>query len=54
MEILRSTPYQKMYAMLFNAITDALRLMDEGDLMGAKILMKRAQQATEELYISQK
>ena len=54
MENIHFTPYQKMYATLFNAITDALRLIDEGDLTGAKILLKRAQQATEELYISQK
>ena len=49
-----SMPYQKLYTTLFNAITDALRLMDGDDLAGAKELLKRAQQATEELYMSQK
>lgn len=52
MEILPFTPYQKMYTTLFNAITDTLRLIDKDDLTGARILLKRAQQATEELYIS--
>ena len=49
-----SVPYQKMYTTLFNAITDALCLIDDGNLVAAKALLKRAQQATEELYISQK
>lgn len=45
-------PYQKMYTTLFNAITDALRLMEKGNSAGAAALLKRAQQSTEELYIN--
>lgn len=52
MEVLRTIPYQKMYTKLFNAITDALSLLEDGDLPEAKAVLKRAQQATEELYIS--
>lgn len=47
-------PYQKMYTALFNAITDALRLMDTNDTAKAIELLKCAQQRTEELYISGK
>ena len=53
LELTPNVPYRKMYATLFNAITNALCLMDEGDLRGAKALLKRTQQETEELYISQ-
>lgn len=54
MEVLQFIPYQKMYTTLFNAITDALNLLDEGDLTGAKALLKQAQCTTEELYMSDK
>lgn len=53
MEVFRLIPYQKMYAKLFNAITDALNLLEDGDLPKAKAVLKQAQQATEELYISE-
>lgn len=43
--------YQKMYYTLFNAITDALALMERGDAAKAKLLLERAQQEGEELYI---
>lgn len=43
--------YKKMYLSLFNAITDALELIDN-DSQAAKILIA-AQQKTEEIYISQ-
>lgn len=43
--------YQKMYLTLFNAITDALALLKQGDARGAKNLLERAQQEAEELYI---
>ena len=45
-------PYQKMYTSLFNAITDALQLMEKGNSAGAAALLKRAQQSTEEQYIN--
>lgn len=43
-------PYKKMYTILFNAITDALDIMQK-DSLAASILME-AQQKTEEMYIS--
>ena len=52
LELVPSVPYQKMYTMLFNAITDALRLMEKGNSAGAAALLKRAQQSTEEQYIN--
>ena len=45
-------PYQKMYTMLFNAITDALRLMEKGNSTEAIVLLKRTQQSTEDQYIN--
>lgn len=44
--------YKKMYLTLFNAITDALELMQKGNSAGAADVLKRAQQSTEEQYIS--
>lgn len=44
-------PYQKMYTTLFNAITDALQLMEKGNSAEAAALLKQAQQSTEEHYI---
>ena len=47
-----SIPYHKMYTTLFNAITDALRMMEKGNSAGAAALLKQAQQSTEEQYIN--
>ena len=44
--------YQKLYHMLFNAITDALEAMSRGEPLQARLLLIRAQQDTEEIYIS--
>ena len=44
-------PYQKMYVTLFKAITAALYMMEDGEVMKARGLLVRAQQETEELYI---
>ena len=44
--------YIKMYAILFNAATDALRAIDENDTEKARRLLITAQQRAEELYIS--
>lgn len=43
--------YKKMYLTLFNAITDALELMEKGSSAGAADVLKRAQQSTEEIYM---
>ena len=51
-ELVSGIPYQKMYTTLFNAITDALRLMEKGNSAGAVALLKQAQQSTEEQYIN--
>ena len=41
--------YQKMYYHLFNAVTDAL---EANDIDSIKSLLIKAQQQTEEIYIS--
>ena len=41
--------YQKMYYRLFNAVTDSL---EENDVDIIKSLLIKAQQETEEMYIS--
>ena len=45
--------YQKMYLTLFNAVTDALSLLEQGDAPMAEERLKRAQRETEKLYISE-
>ena len=52
LELISSILYQKMYTTLFNAITDALQLLEKGSSARAAALLKRAQQSTEELYIN--
>lgn len=44
--------YKKMYFRLFNAITDVLEALERGNIWDAKRLLKEAQCATEEMYIS--
>ena len=41
--------YEKMYHLLFNAITDALEQMEKQNLGSAKDLLTTAQQKTEEI-----
>ena len=43
--------YEKMYHLLFNAITDALEQMEKQNLGSAKDLLTNAQQKTEEIYM---
>lgn len=43
--------YEKLYHLLFNAITDALDVLDQGDAQTARATLIRAQQQAEELYI---
>ena len=45
--------YQKMYSILFNAISDGLEELDNLNIGSAKKIFKEAQANTEELYISQ-
>ncbi len=44
--------YKKMYFTLFNAITDALELIENRRPAEAASLLKRAQQSAEEQYIN--
>ena len=43
--------YEKMYHLLFNAITDALEQMEKQNLGSEKDLLTTAQQKTEEIYM---
>lgn len=44
--------YRQMYHVLFNAITDALRLLCSNDAAAAARTLISAQRQTEEMYIS--
>lgn len=46
--------YKKMYLLLFNAVTDALAKMRCGNTDAAEMILKTAQQNTEEMYIQDK
>lgn len=46
--------FKKLYLLLFNAITDALRLIEAGLTQEAAELLIKAQQSCEELYINSK
>ncbi len=43
--------YEKMYHLLFNAITDALEQVEKQNLGSAKDLLTTAQQKAEEIYM---
>ena len=45
------TDYQKMYLLLFNAITDALDLAERGKLAAALESLRQAQRSAEEMYM---
>ena len=45
--------YQKMYSVLFNAVSDALEELDKLNIGAAKEYLKEAQFHTEEIYMSQ-
>ena len=45
--------YEKMYHKLFNAISDALELMEDQKFEEAFYLLEKASKETEEIYISQ-
>ena len=44
--------YEKMYHLLFNAITDALEQLEQQNYGSAKDLLIAAQQQAEEIYIT--
>ena len=44
------TDYRKMYHVLFNAITEAVGLLEADDVLGAAQTLITAQQQTEEIY----
>lgn len=44
--------YQKMYGLLFNAVTDAVRSIQRCNYGEAGEILIRAQEATEELYVT--
>ena len=44
-------PYETMYHILFNAITDALADLNEGELLHSRKLLKEAQQKAEAFYL---
>ena len=43
--------FERLYHILFNAITDALRKLEAGEPLEAARLLVEAQRRTEELYI---
>jgi len=47
------TMYKKMYLKLFNAVSDAMDLMEAHKYQEAIMLLEQASQETEEIYISQ-
>jgi len=50
----KNVDYKEMYLLLFRAATKALDAMDKGDAASARAILMKAQQETEELYISAK
>ena len=44
--------YEKMYHLMFNSITDALKNMEHCDYDHARLILEKAQMAAEEIYIS--
>lgn len=43
--------FERLYHILFNAMTDALRKLEAGEPLEAAWLLMEAQRRTEELYI---
>ena len=44
--------YDKMYSLLFNAITDALEMLEKQNFGDAKYILISAQQKAEEIFIT--
>ena len=51
--MIKMADYQKMYSLMFNAATDALRAMEKWNLGHARELLVCAQQQAEEMYLSE-
>ena len=45
--------YQKMYLLLFNAITDSIESIERLDIGGAKEILIQAQQDAEEIFMQE-
>ena len=45
--------YEKMYYTLFNAVTDAMELMEQQKYQEALTCLEEASRETEEIYISE-
>lgn len=45
--------YEKMYYTLFNAVTDAMELMEKEEYQEALTRLEEASRETEEIYISE-
>ena len=45
-------PYKRLYYLLFNAITDALNVLNAGRFDSCAAILKQAQVMAEEIYIS--
>lgn len=43
--------YEKMYTVLFNAVTEAVRFLSEGDMATAKWQLEEAQRETESIFM---
>ena len=43
--------YEKMYIVLFNAVTEALRFLAEGDTVTVKWLLEESQRETENIFM---
>lgn len=46
--------YKKMYLLLFNRVSDAIEAIERGDAAQARLVLIRAQQDAEALYIEGK
>lgn len=44
--------YQKLYHMLFNAYTDCVNALEEGEYAQAHMILLKAQRDCEEVYVS--
>lgn len=50
---MRSHIFKKLYLQLFNSVTDALRLIERGEIQTAVAVLRRAQADCEERYMEE-
>lgn len=43
--------FKKMYLLLFNRVTEAIKVLEHNDVSSARTILIRAQQDAEELYM---